>query len=238
MTTPTSTRLQRAGRRHPAPSARSPTAPNTPPSSTATAAESPQTNASYPSSKKNCQRLEGRLEKARDAHDDARTAAKKLRDTEGPTDAADARDELVALEHQLSEIGKRIDTLKTEIPALAEKCRAEDALAEQWRELSAAHKEKKRTVDGALEALGRAAYSKAAHTKAQEAHQRALAADKKASSLRNATADTAHLKARAREADGTGDEGKHPACGDQRRAPHARLRNRPARKTEGRSEEE
>ncbi len=61
--------------------------------------------------------------------------------------------------------------------------------------MQAAHKEKRKAVDGALKTLGRSSFSKAAHRKAQGAHQRALAADEEASALRDTTADSAHLKA-------------------------------------------
>jgi exonuclease SbcC len=148
-----------------------------------------------PELEKNCRRLEKQLEKARDAHDDARAAAKKLKDTQGPTDAASARDEVSALERQLADIDERLRGLTKEIPALAKSRQADEELAEQWRALQAAHKEKKKAVDGALKTLGRNSFSEAAHKKAQEALERALAADEKVSTLRDMTADTAHLKA-------------------------------------------
>ena len=79
-----------------------------------------------PKLEEKCQRLEKRLEKARETHDDARAAAKRLAETEGPADAATARDEIVALEHDLGSIDKRLRELTTEIPALSEKCKADE----------------------------------------------------------------------------------------------------------------
>jgi exonuclease SbcC len=141
-----------------------------------------------------CQRLEERLETAREGHDRVRAAAKRLAETKGPADAATARDELSGLEQELTRVDERLRALTTEIPALSKKCKANDEHAEHWHELGATHKEKKKAADAALKTLGRSTYSQAAHTKAGEAYRRALEYDEEASSLREATADTAHLK--------------------------------------------
>jgi exonuclease SbcC len=141
-----------------------------------------------------CQRLEKRLDKAREAHDAASAAARRLADTGRLEDAATAGDELVALERELGKIDDRLRALTTEIPALSEKCKADEEHGEEWRELSATHKEKKKGIDRALKALDRNSHSKAVHAKVQDAYERALAADQEVSSLREATADTAHLK--------------------------------------------
>lgn len=142
-----------------------------------------------------CQRLEKQLESARDVHDRARAAAKKLAETEGVADGATARDELSELERELARVDERLRALTTEIPALSGKCKANDEHAERWHELSGTHKEKKKAVDAALKALGRSTYSEAAHKKSQDSYDRALQADEEVSSLRDTTADTAHLKA-------------------------------------------
>jgi DNA repair exonuclease SbcCD ATPase subunit len=147
-----------------------------------------------PMLKEKCQRLEKRLDKAREAHNTASAAARKLADTRGLEDAATAGDELVAMERELRKIDDRLRALTTEIPALSGKCKADEECGETWRELSATCKEKKKGVDRALKALDRNSYSKTAHTKAQEAYERAFAVNHEVSSLREATADTAHLK--------------------------------------------
>lgn len=147
-----------------------------------------------PKLEEKCQRLENRLEKARGKHEDARAAAKQLAQTEGAADTASARDDLAELERQLNRLDERLATLKTGIPKLSEKCSAEEEHGERWRELDAARKEKAKGINAVLKMLGRAAYGEAAHTKAREAYERLCAVDEEVSSLRDATADTSHLK--------------------------------------------
>src|SRR5581483_9814608 len=113
-----------------------------------------------------CQRLEGQLESARETHDRARAAAKKLAETDGAADAATARDELSVLERELARVDHRLRALTTEIPTLANKCKANEEHAQRWHELSGTHKEKKKAVDAVLKALDRSTYSEAAHAKA------------------------------------------------------------------------
>jgi exonuclease SbcC len=148
-----------------------------------------------PKLEESCERLERQLESAREGHDRARAAAKKLAETEGAVDAATARDHLSELERELARVDERLRALTAEIPALSSKCKANDEHAQRWHELSGTHKEKKKAVDAALKALDRSTYSEAARAKAQDSYDRALRADEEVSSLRDATADTAHLKA-------------------------------------------
>jgi DNA repair protein SbcC/Rad50 len=141
-----------------------------------------------------CERLQTRVERARDARDDARAAARKVEETEGPLDAAEASDQLNAFEQDMRTIDARLRELTSETATLTEKCQTNEAGAARWHELTAIQKEKKKAVDKALAALGRNAYSKTAHDKARDAHDRLVSLADEAASLRDATADMNHLQ--------------------------------------------
>jgi DNA repair protein SbcC/Rad50 len=141
-----------------------------------------------------CERLQKRVERAREARDDARGAAKKVEETAGPVDAAEASDQLSALEQDIRAIDARLRELSSETATLTERCQANEAGAARWHELTAAQKEKKKAVDKALATLGRSAYSEAAHDKARITHDRLAALTEEAASLRDATADLEHLE--------------------------------------------
>jgi exonuclease SbcC len=141
-----------------------------------------------------CGQLDSRLEQAREAQVQARTATRKLAETTGAANVADAEETLAGAKAELAKVDQRLKALAVNLPKLAKECAANESNADEWRELDATRKEKERNIERVLKTLGRARYSQSAHERAQSAYERVVAADEEAGSLKQATADTSDLK--------------------------------------------
>ncbi len=152
-----------------------------------------------PALESECRRLEVRLDRAREHQASARHADDRLKETSGAPDAAAAADELEERERELKQSDDRLASLKTEIPTLSEQCEERDALAQRWHELDAARKAQSNRVGRAVKALNVTVYGAGAHARFRKSYERLLKLDEEATGLREATADTPHLKRQLEE---------------------------------------
>lgn len=141
-----------------------------------------------------CHQLDKRLERARETLEQARSALRKLTETTGASDVSSAEDILAEAKADLAGADDRLKALAASLPKLAKERETNEARADEWRDLDATRREKERSVERLLKTLGRARYSQSSHERAQSEYTRAMAADEEAGSLREATADTSHLK--------------------------------------------
>lgn len=141
-----------------------------------------------------CDQLDGRLEQAREAYVQARNATRKLAETTGGASVAVADEALAIAKAEFAKVDQRLKALAASLPELAKECDANEANADEWRELDATRKERERNIERAMKTLGRARYSQSAHERARTEYERVVAAVEEADSLKQSTADASHLK--------------------------------------------
>ncbi len=141
-----------------------------------------------------CQRLQDKLDKARDALAHARQTGDRLKETKGAADVATAVDEYEESERELRQVDDKLAALKTGIPTLSTECQKRDTLAERWNELDATRKSHSNRIAKSLKSLNITAYGTSVHEKIRKSFEHLVELEAEANALRDTTADTPHLE--------------------------------------------